>query len=99
MQPEAKIAHKIRDALAKRGAFVFKVHGGPMMMAGLPDLIVCYKGRFIGLEVKMPGNNSSPVQELVGGKIRDAQGEWGVVYSIEDAMVWLDSVDSRIRIW
>jgi len=98
VQPEAKLGHKIRDALEKRGAFVFKVHGGPMMMAGLPDLVVCYRGRYIGLEVKMPGNKPSPIQERVGSKIHSALGEWGVVYSVEEAVNFLDSVDSRMRI-
>ncbi|MCA1839733.1 MAG: VRR-NUC domain-containing protein [Actinobacteria bacterium] len=93
VQPEARLGHKIREALEERGAFVFKVHGSGMMMAGLPDLIVCYKGRFLGLEVKMPGNKASAVQEYVQGKIRRAGGAAFVVYSVEEALTLLWDVE------
>lgn len=35
-------------------AWVFKVHGGPMQMAGVPDLIFIVDGLFIGAEAKFP---------------------------------------------
>lgn len=85
-QPEARLGEKIRAALEKRGAFVFKVHGSALMMTGLPDLIVCCRGQYIGLEVKMPGNTASKVQEHVGFKILAAGGKWRVVYSVQDAL-------------
>lgn len=90
MQPEAKLGHKIRAALEARGAFVFKVHGSGMMMAGLPDLIVCYRGLYLGMEVKMPGNKPSVRQEFVHAKIRQAEGIVGVVYSVDDALKLLE---------
>lgn len=40
-QPESKLSRDIMDALRARGVFCFKVHGGPTMMAGLPDIIAC----------------------------------------------------------
>lgn len=93
MQPEALLGRKIRAALEARGLFVFKVHGSGMMMAGLPDLITCYKGRYIGFEVKMPGNKASKVQELVHGKIRKAGGYALVVYSVDETLRFLDDLD------
>lgn len=99
MQPEARIGHKIRAALEARGAFVFKVHGGPMMMAGLPDLIVCYKGRYIGLEVKTATGKVSKVQELIHRKIRAAGGYCAVVRSVDEATSWLDDIDTFGSSW
>lgn len=73
---------------------MFKVHGSEHMMAGLPDLIICYRGLFIALEVKMPGNKVSPVQSLRIQQIRAAQGHAYVVKSVQAALKVLDLVDS-----
>jgi Holliday junction resolvase len=86
MQPEARLAHKIRLQLTSLGAFVFKVHGSGMMKAGLPDLIVCHHGEYIGVEVKMPGNKPSKVQEHVHRQIKAAGGRVIVAYSVQDVL-------------
>lgn len=73
-------------ALELEGVFCFKIHGGPHMMAGLPDIIACVDGRFIGLETKLPdGGNASPIQQFIHGKIRGANGIAEVVRSIDEA--------------
>lgn len=59
------------------------------MQAGLPDLIACHDGKFIGIEVKMPGNKPSPIQIRVHQKIRKAGGEVIVAYSVADVMTAL----------
>ena len=75
------------QALEKRGAFCFKVHGGPWMMAGLPDIIVCVDGQYVGLETKLPtGGDPSAIQQLVHQKIINAGGRVGVVRSVEQAV-------------
>lgn len=86
MQPEAKIGKKIRAYLEDQGAFIFKIHGGPQMMAGLPDLICCYKGRFFGIEVKQPGQRPTPRQVFVHSLIKRAGGEVVVATCVEDVM-------------
>lgn len=86
MQPEARLGHAIRRALEVEGAFVFTVHGSALMMAGLPDLIGCHRGRFFAIEVKMPGNKPSKIQRHVMGKIEAAGGRVCVAYSVQDAL-------------
>lgn len=87
MQPEAKIGRKIRAYLEDQGAFIFKIHGGPQMMAGLPDLIACLPGgRFAGIEVKQPGQKPSARQEFVHRMIRRSGGEVVVATCVEDVM-------------
>jgi Holliday junction resolvase len=70
------------------GVFCFKVHGSEHMMAGLPDIVACVDGRFVGFETKMPGKeeDTSPRQEYVHGLIRRAQGEVYVVTSVIQAL-------------
>lgn len=84
MQPEAKIGKKIREYLEGIGAFVFKVHGGPQMTAGLPDLIACVGGLFIGIEVKCPGQLPTQIQKLRHEQIRKADGVAFVATSVDD---------------
>lgn len=73
--------------LTLRGAFCFKIHGGPYMMAGLPDIIVCVDGRFIGLETKLPdGGSASPIQTVVHTMIKNAGGKAVVVRSVVEAL-------------
>src|SRR5215831_832083 len=92
-QPEARIVRIIKAYLESRGARVFKIHGGdnPFQEAGIPDLIVCYQGQFIGLEVKIPGNKPSPIQRTIIKQIKASGGIAAVVYSIEDVALLLDS--------
>ena len=87
MQPEARIGKKIREHLESAGAFVFKVHGGPQMMAGLPDLICCYEGKFYGIEVKQPGHGPTARQIFVHSLIQRAGGTVIVAHCVEDVFV------------
>jgi Holliday junction resolvase len=95
-QPESRLQRKIQTAIRAEGHFVFKVHGSEFMMAGLPDLIVCAQGYFIGLEVKLPStrSNTSARQVYVHQLINDAGGKAVVVCSPEEA---LDVIDAVLR--
>lgn len=87
-QAESKLSRLIMTALRLEGWFCFKVHGSEHMMAGLPDIIVCAEGFFIGLETKMPAkrHNTSGRQDFVHGEIREAGGCAAVVCSAEEAL-------------
>lgn len=93
-QRESRLSRKIIDALEFEGHFCFKVHGSEMMMAGLPDIIVCARGRYIGLEVKLPEtrSNTSLRQDYVHGKIREAGGVAQVVCSPQEALDVVNAV-------
>lgn len=87
-QRESRLSRKIMDALEAEGWFCFKVHGSQYMMAGLPDIIVCAEGQFIGLETKLPEtrDNTSLRQDYVHAKIRGAGGTAEVVCSPNEAV-------------
>ena len=90
-QGESKLSRKIIRELERRGVFCFKVHGGPYMMAGLPDIIACVDGKFYGFETKMPdGGNATPIQEFVHSKIRQAGGQAHVVRSVAEVLELLE---------
>lgn len=87
-QREARRSRAIMKAIRAEGYFVFKVHGSEFMMSGLPDLIVCAEGLFIGLETKHPETrgNVSPRQVYVHSQINEAGGTAVVVTSAEEAL-------------
>lgn len=82
MQPEAKVVKVVQDFLRERGAYVVKIHGGdnPYQAVGIPDILACYRGVFLGLEVKLPGNDVSPKQEAHIRRIIAAGGVGATIW-------------------
>lgn len=83
-QPETRIQHAIQRWLKEEGIFVFKVHGSEFMMAGLPDLICCVRGLFVGIETKTPAGKVSRRQAYVHRCIREAGGVVIVATCVDD---------------
>lgn len=77
-------------ALRKRGAYVWKVHGGPMTPAGLPDIVGVYRGQFIGVEVKMPGEAPSAIQNHRRGQLLATGAHVVVAQNVPEALRVLD---------
>lgn len=73
---EKRVEDSIKDYLFNLGAYYFKVHGSAFMPKGIPDIICCYKGYFIGIEVKAPGKlyNQSDYQKIHMNNILNANG-------------------------
>jgi hypothetical protein len=96
MQPERRLVQKIQAYLEQQGARPFKIHGDDSYQeAGIPDLLVCYRGRFIGLEVKLPGNTPSPLQEKVLREIKGSGGIAAVVTSVEQVRNLLAKLEKK----
>lgn len=93
-QAESRLSRKIMDAIRARGVFCFKVHGSEYMMAGLPDIIACVDGKFVGLETKLPSTrkDTSARQEYVHDLIRESNGIARVVCSPAEALAVIDEV-------
>lgn len=87
-QRESRRSRSIMKELRLQGAFCFKVWGSEHMMAGLPDIIGCYNGRFFGLEVKHPETreNTSVRQRYVMSLIHRAGGIAAVVCTATEAL-------------
>jgi Holliday junction resolvase len=84
---EKAIVEAIKKALTKRGAWVIKTHGSPHL-AGVPDLLVCYNGHFVALEVKQPHTRDTVTrrQQHFLDAIEAAGGFGRVVTSVEEAL-------------
>jgi hypothetical protein len=62
VKPEAKVKKKVKATLDKLGAYYFMPFMGGYGTAGVPDIVACYKGRFIGIECKAGGNRTTSLQ-------------------------------------
>ena len=93
---EAALIQKIREYLKTvPECFFWKEHGGQYGTAGIPDIIVCHKGRFIALEAKVGHNKPTKLQAATIAAIRKAGGVAAVVYSIEDVQVIIGRTEAR----
>lgn len=92
MPKESTLQKHIMSYLRDRGAYVFKVVGSPMQDHGTADLLACYRGRFIAIEVKLPGEKESKMQEVRRRQVQDAGGITEVVHSMEELKVMLEGL-------
>lgn len=74
MTPEAKVKKKVVDVIKKNGAYYFFPATGGFGRSGVPDIVCCHRGVFIGIECKAGSNKPTPLQEAEMAKIRKAQG-------------------------
>lgn len=95
---ERDIVAAIKRYLLTLGSDVFfwKEHGGPYGTSGIPDIIICYKGRFIGMECKLPGGRLTELQKCALDKINRAGGIARRVESVADAMEIIQQVENEM---
>ena len=93
---ETQLVNNIKREVQQRypDTFFFKVHGGPMQQAGIPDLVGCVRGTFVGMEVKLPEGDYgvTPLQEYTLKRITKAEGVTAVVRSVEQAVALLQAI-------
>ena len=95
MKSEQAIQSDILKYLKSVGAYTIKVSAATK--AGIPDIICCYKGRFIAIEVKRPEakTNVSPLQVANITMIINAQGEAIVAWDKDMVKTFIDNIDKE----
>lgn len=74
MTPEAKVKKQVKKILDGFGCYHFYAFTGGYGRSGVPDIIACYKGHFIGIECKANGGKTTALQDLNITQIRKNQG-------------------------
>ena len=82
--PERAVKDKVVAQLKTLGAYYFYPVTGGYGASGVPDVVGCYKGRFIGIECKANGNKPTALQQMNLDKIA-AQG--GIALVIDETNV------------
>jgi len=76
MTPEGKVKKAVKEYLVSRDAWYYMPVSNGMGRVGCPDILVCWRGRFIAIETKAPGkrNNTTPNQDREIDAINSANG-------------------------
>ena len=82
--PEKKVKGNVVAALKALGAYYFFPATGGYGRSGIPDVVACLDGQFIGIECKAGSGKTTPLQERELPAIEDAGGI-AILYS-EPAM-------------
>jgi Holliday junction resolvase len=88
MTPEAKVKASVVKLLKKYAVYHFfpATHG--FGRSGVPDIICCFDGEFLALEIKAGNNKPTALQEREMNRIFDAGGSAYVIN--EDEVAKLD---------
>lgn len=90
---ETTIKADMCQAIAERGGYVVPIPGGSYGRNGAPDYVACYRGRFIGIEGKVPSGLMSGYQLAEKMNIEKAGGFHVICRSTEDIVKVLDTID------
>ena len=71
---EKAFENQVKKWLKEHNAWFVKTWGGGYQRNGLPDLIICWKGRFIGVELKREDGKASALQNYELEQIRKSDG-------------------------
>jgi len=93
MAGEKKIEDQIKKHLKQRGAYFIKVHGNAYMKKGIPDILACYRGHFLGIEVKDIGKKPSEQQVIHIDNINIAGGTAFYTDNLQEVVNVLDRID------
>lgn len=80
---ESALQKKIQKLIESYGGWVVKYHGSQYSKAGVPDLLACIHGRFLAIEVKLPGNKATKIQDAEIKRVREAGGTAFVADNVE----------------
>lgn len=81
MAQEKNFENKVKKFLTDEGCYFIKYWGGgEFTKAGVPDILCCCNGRFIGIEVKAPNGKASALQIHNLKKINQAGGYAVLLY-------------------
>ena len=91
MTPEGKVKKEVVAYLNERGAYYFFPVTGGYGRSGVPDIVACLNGRFVGIECKAGDNQPTALQEKNLKAIRSAGGLSFCVNSVKVLREQLES--------
>jgi Holliday junction resolvase len=85
MTPEGKVKRKAIAELQKLGMYIFFPATGGFGRSGIPDIVCCYKGKFIGIECKANGNKPTALQQ---SNLEEIVNNGGIAIVIDETSVF-----------
>lgn len=88
---ESTVKRNVEKVLKQAGAYFIKATSD--QAAGTPDLLICYRGCFVAMELKRPGLGPTKLQAYRMAEIVEAGGYAFCIHSAEEAKYALSVVD------
>lgn len=80
MAAEKAFENKVKAFLKEQGCWTLKTWSNGVQRSGVPDLLVCCNGHFVGVELKAPHGKPSELQLWNLQKIEEAGGFAWLLY-------------------
>lgn len=80
MAKEKQFETKVKRYIEEKGGYQVKFFANRMTKKGVPDILSCVNGYFVGVEVKAPDGSPTELQIYNVKKIRKAGGFAMVLY-------------------
>ncbi|MBE0534536.1 MAG: VRR-NUC domain-containing protein [Phycisphaerae bacterium] len=94
---EGRIQAEVLRYLRSLGVWCWAFKAEVSSERGVPDIICCCRGRFVGLEVKSARGRISGPQRVQLERIQRARGRAAVVRSVEDVKRVLTEIDREVE--
>lgn len=94
--PESLIKSDIKDYLRQKGVFWSMVTGGPYSKVGDPDMVTCYRGRYLAIEAKTYSGTMSAAQKIRMHQILRAGGVFICARTVDDVRQEIEKLDEVI---
>ena len=80
---ETQLTIKVKQMLSSFGAYHEKIFGGGFQAGGIPDILACLNGYFIGIELKSPTEKGRP-RDLQLIKVMEIRKAGGIAFFSHD---------------
>ena len=80
MAQEKQIENKIKNFLKINDIYFVKFFANGFTKSGIPDILACIKGKFVGIEVKAEKGKPSPLQIYNKNQIEKSGGIAYILY-------------------
>ena len=75
-QAENNITKRIKDFLKSKDIWHVKYFANAFTSVGIPDILACVKGHFVGIEVKTDVGRLSEIQKYQAEQLKKSGGLW-----------------------
>ena len=92
--PEGEIKDQVRKVLDEMGAYYFFPAANGYGRTGIPDVIACVGGHFIGIECKAGNKQPTALQQRELDNIEKAEGT-GLIVNADNIDILKDILENR----
>lgn len=99
--PETAFQEKVLAHFKEHiGGYWIKIHVSSYQAKGEPDIIGCYRGFYVAIELKRPDGKgkASKLQEVKLRRIRESGGFGIIADNLEEVLKIFEEIDQRIDV-